>query len=236
MIGVKRVLLRGYGNVGNGCIFTRCDPGARVVLMSLVVVMLSMCSPVEFIVYDSHWSSFAVLCLVHFVGSLVWPHRFRHRILHFKYVHRMRQIAEIQRLSAATGAFGYKHSNVLSGLQHSRTHEYDGQPPVDEVDWTLMKAVTPVKNWEQRDSCPSPFMRSRNSCEDQPCVAGDRFVAGFAHQLTADKIVEFEAFNAYAEWCKGQAHDDGHQQEIHLHLSWSTSRRLQLYFTPRQHR
>ena len=39
-----------------------------VVLMSLVVVMLSMCSPVEFIVYDSHWSSFAVLCLVLFVG------------------------------------------------------------------------------------------------------------------------------------------------------------------------
>ena len=127
--------LRGYGNVGNGCIFTRCDPGARVVLMSLVVVMLSMCSPVEFIVYDSHWSSFAVLCLVHFVGSLVWPHRFRHRILHFKYVHPMRQIAETQKLSAATGAFGYKHSNVLSGLQHLRTHEYDGQPPVDVVDW-----------------------------------------------------------------------------------------------------
>ena len=130
--------------MGNGCIFTRCDPGARVVLMRLVVVMLSMCSPVEFIVYDSRWSSFAVLCLVHFVGSLVWPHRFRHRILHFKYVHPMRQIAEIQKLSAATGAFGYKHSNVLSGLQHSRTHEYDGQPPVDEVDWTLMKAVCPT--------------------------------------------------------------------------------------------
>ena len=83
MIGGKRVLLRGYGNVGNGCVFTRCDLGARVVLMSLVVVMLSMCSPVEFIVYDSHWRLFAVLCLVHFVGSLVWLHRFRHRILHF---------------------------------------------------------------------------------------------------------------------------------------------------------
>ena len=104
MIGGKRVLLRGYGNVGNGCIFTRCDPGARVVLMSLVVVILSMCSPVEFIVYDSHWSSFAVLCLVHFVGSLVWPHRFRLRISHFKYVHPMRQVAETQKLSAAVGA------------------------------------------------------------------------------------------------------------------------------------
>ena len=54
-----------------------------VVHLSLVVVMLSMCSPGESIVYDSHWSSFAVLCLVHFVGSLVWPHRFRHRILHY---------------------------------------------------------------------------------------------------------------------------------------------------------
>ena len=53
----------------------------------------------------------------------------------FKYVHPMRQIAETQKLSAATGAFGYKHSNVLSGLQHLRTHEYDGQPPVDVVDW-----------------------------------------------------------------------------------------------------
>ena len=89
MIGGNRVLLRGYGNVGNGCIFTRCDPGARVVLMILVVV------------------------------------------------HPMRQIAEIQKLFACIGAFGYKHSNVLSGLQHSRTHEYYGQPLVDEVDWTI---------------------------------------------------------------------------------------------------
>ena len=176
MIGWNRVLLRGYGNVGNGCIFNRCDPGARFVLMSLVVVMLSMCSPVEFIVYDSHWSSFAVLCLVHFAESLVWPHRFRHRILHFKYVHPVCQIAETQKLSAATGTLGFQHSNVLSGLKHLGTHEYDGQPPVEVVDWTLMKAVTPVKNWERCDSCLSPFMRSRNSSEDQPCVTGDRFV------------------------------------------------------------
>ena len=35
-----------------------------------------------------------------------------------------------------------------------------------------------------------------------------------AHQATADANVEFEAFNACAEWCRGQAHDDGHQQEI----------------------
>ena len=28
--------------------------------------------------------------------------------------------------------------------------------------------------------CPSLSMSSRSSCEDQPCVTGDRFVAGFA--------------------------------------------------------
>ena len=50
--------------------------------------------------------------------------------------------------------------------------------------------------------------------EDKPCVTGDRFVAGFAHQVTADADDKVEAFNAYAEWCKDQAQDDGHQQEI----------------------
>ena len=59
--------------------------------------------------------------------------------------------------------------------------------------------------------CPSLFMRSCSSCEDKPCVTGDRFLAGFAHQVTAD--AEVEAFNAYAKWCKNQAQDDGHQQE-----------------------
>ena len=48
--------------------------------------------------------------------------------------------------------------------------------------------------------CPSLFMRSRSSGEDQPCVTGDRFVAGFAHQVTADAGAEVKAFNAYAEW------------------------------------
>ena len=56
-------------------------------------------------------------------------------------------------------------------------------------------------------------MRSRYSCEDQLCVTGDWFVAGFAHQVTADAGAEVKAFNAYAEWCKDQALDDGHQQE-----------------------
>ena len=61
--------------------------------------------------------------------------------------------------------------------------------------------------------CPSLFMRSRSSCEDQPCVTGDGLVAGFAHQVTADAGAEVKAFNAYAEWCKDQAQDDDHQQE-----------------------
>ena len=90
---------------------------------------------------------------------------------------------------------------------------------MDVVDWTLMKAVTPVKNWEQCDSChdqmecPSLFMRSCSSCQDQPCVTSDWFVAGFAHQVTADAGADVKAFTAYAEWFKDQALDDGHQQE-----------------------
>ena len=31
--------------------------------------------------------------------------------------------------------------------------------------------------------------------------------------MTAGADAEVEAFNAYAEWCKNQAQDDGHQQE-----------------------
>ena len=85
---------------------------------------------------------------------------------------------------------------------------------MEVVDWTLMKAATPVKSWEQCDSCPSPFMRSRNSCEDQPCVTGDRFVTGFAHQVTADAGAVVKAFNTYAKWCSDQAQVDGYQQEI----------------------
>ena len=46
---------------------------------------------------------------------------------------------------------------------------------LDVVDSTLMKAVTPVKNWEQCDSChdqmecPSLFMCSRSSCGSPLC-------------------------------------------------------------------
>ena len=56
---------------------------------------------------------------------------------------------------------------------------------------------------------PSLFVRSCSSCEDQPCVTGDRFVARLAQVMGA----EVKAFNAYAECCKDQAQDDGHQQE-----------------------
>ena len=84
--------------------------------------------------------------------------------------------------------------------------------------------------------CSVLFIRSCSSCEDKPCVTGDRFVAGFAHKVTTNADDDVEAFNAYAEWCKDQVHDDGHQQyTLHLHLSWSTPRWLQLYCTPRQH-
>ena len=61
--------------------------------------------------------------------------------------------------------------------------------------------------------CVRMTMRSRSSCEDQLCVTGDRFIAGFAHQVTADAGAEVEAFNAYAEGCEDQAQDDGQQQE-----------------------
>ena len=59
--------------------------------------------------------------------------------------------------------------------------------------------------------CPSLFIRSRSSCENQPCVTGS--VAGFAHQVTADAGAEVKAFNADAKWCSDQAQVDGHQQE-----------------------
>ena len=77
--------------------------------------------------------------------------------------------------------------------------------------------------------CPSPFLRSRNSCEDQPCLTGDGLVAGFAHQVTADAGAEVKAFNAYAEWCKEKAQDDWRRHEqrrhsrgcrVHVHVHW----------------
>ena len=61
--------------------------------------------------------------------------------------------------------------------------------------------------------CPSLSMRNRSSCEDQPHVTGDQFVAGFAHHVTADAGAEVKAFNAYAVWCKDQTLDDRRQQE-----------------------
>ena len=40
----------------------------------------------------------------------------------------------------------------------------------------------------------------RSSCEDRPCVTG--FVAGFAHQVTADAGAEVKAFIAYLNGLK----------------------------------
>ena len=44
---------------------------------------------------------------------------------------------------------------------------------------------------------PNDFVHGRNSCVDQPCVTGDRFVAGFAHQVIAEAGAEVEAFTAF---------------------------------------
>ena len=54
----------------------------------------------------------------------------------------------------------------------------------------------------RREFVSFSVIRSCSSCEDKPCITGDRFVAGFAHQVTADADDEVEA--------KDQAQDDGH--------------------------
>ena len=91
---------------------------------------------------------------------------------------------------------------------------YYGDLPVRWFWWVL--AMVPFRfvvfhRPHDQIECPSPFMRSCNSCEDQRCVTGDRFVARFAHQVTAG--AEVKAFNAYAKWCSDQAQVDGHKQE-----------------------
>ena len=63
---------------------------------------------------------------------------------------------------------------------------------------------------------------------DHPCVTGDSFVAGFAHQVTADAGADVKAFTAYAEWFKDQALDDGHQQETLDASLWIVSRSIPL--------
>ena len=85
--------------------------------------------------------------------------------------------------------------------------------------WTLLEKAASLRgearvvNHSSLITCPSLSMRSRSSCEDEHCVTGDQFVAGFAHHVTAVAGAEFEAFNAYAVWCKDQTNDDGRQQE-----------------------
>ena len=62
--------------------------------------------------------------------------------------------------------------------------------------------------------CASLLRRSRSSCEDQPRVTGDCFVAGFAYQVMVGTGAEVEAFNVCAKWCKDQVQVHGYQQEI----------------------
>ena len=172
---------------------------------------------------DSHWSSFAVPCLVHFVGSFVWPHRFRHRILHFKYMHPVREIVETQKLSAATGiihgltsgfmstiipvvsscpgAPGYKLNNVLSGLKHLRTHECVGQPLVNVVDWTVMRALTPVKDRKQHDLC--------RACATTSSLEGDGFiVTGNMSPLSEQQPVNCDTVDSDCNGCPSSRRRD----------------------------
>ena len=96
-------------------------------------------------------------------------------------------------------------------------------PLVTAGSWTTASTRRFPRSWEEflqtkcvrmtKFECPSLLKRSRSRCEDQPCVTGDRFVAGFAYQVTVGTGAEVEAFNAYAKWCKDQAQVDGHQQE-----------------------
>ena len=87
-----------------------------------------------------------------------------------KYVQPMCHIGETQKLSVATGAFGYKHSTVLSGLDHLRIDEFEafnrlcrcGVKDLDESarrqchQRGAMSLVSP-----DQMECPSLFMRSR---------------------------------------------------------------------------
>ena len=168
--------MRGYGNVGNGCIFARCHPGARAVLMSLVVVVLSMCSPVEFIVSTKVtgvrsqycalfnllglWSGFIGFVTEYYTSStcILWVKSLKPRSCLQPQVSSAALLRDFMStitpvVSLCPGAPGYKINNMLSGLKHLRTHECVGQPHVNVVDWTAMAAVTPVKNREQYDSC-----------------------------------------------------------------------------------
>ena len=94
-------------------------------------------------------------------GILVWSRWFRHRILHFKHMHLVCDIAEHQKLSAATsiipdvpGTLGIGPTMCeVSGLEHMRTREYVGEPLVDDEDQTTKGAVTPVKKQEQCGLC-----------------------------------------------------------------------------------
>ena len=54
------------------------------------------------------------------------------------------------------------------------------------VFWLVVGLMRPQASTRPHDQieCPSLFLRSRSSCEEQLCVTGDRFVAGFALQVS----------------------------------------------------
>ena len=84
---------------------------------SLVVILVLVCSLLFMTLLCPEWTSsyqycayepcgcgaVVNMCFVHSAGSLVWPRWFRHRTLHFMSIHPVREIAETQKLSAATG-------------------------------------------------------------------------------------------------------------------------------------
>ena len=117
------------------------------IALSLVVILVLVCSLLFMTLLCPEWTSsyqycayepcgcgvVVNMCFVHSAGSLVWPRWFRHRTLHFMSIHPVREIAETQKLSAATGSSrrefvsrctGYKPNNVWSAPKHLRIHGY----------------------------------------------------------------------------------------------------------------
>ena len=88
---------------------------------------------------------------------------------------------------------------MLSGLKHLRTHESVRQPPVNVVDWTVMRAVTPVKNREQCDSCWA--------CATMSSLEGDGFiVTGNMLPLSEQQLVNRDVVDS---GCGGELMNNG---------------------------
>ena len=116
----------GHGNVCYGCTFALCGLGARVFIA----------------VYD-------LICAMqaYMEGFLENSWTLSTNAQNLSYKLKVSESADLPTREFASRYAGNKHSNVLRGLKHLRTHK------CDMVDWTEMGAVTPVKNREQCDSC-----------------------------------------------------------------------------------